>query len=789
MSQGIRNGALAVAVLCGMLGIGSAQAQSFKQARPGKPAATQASPGAIGMPQDWSSRSVIYHDSLRDLDEKTLVAGGTSGWELRYRDPRYLLSQMQRLQAMTLESPAEAMPVSGRATNPVSDRRRGHPTPPLPKDDTGYGSVHRDWSNVLGGGTDGLGGSGIRGVFPAKYNFDITAAPSCANDFVVYPTNAAGITGTGTTGEYWEGSFTGNPSTGTNRTVVIGSAPRTVTLTSTTDDNTGLNFIGNANGITNDIRATNLRNAINRWSSQTGFTASGSGATVRVTSNTLGDISNTSVSETLDNSFNFTRTGATGTPSQPTIIAFNQLYQGTCNGAWNQNGATKAPNTMWAYNTGTGYVVETSPVLSYEDDGKQVAFIQRNGNTLQLVLLKWAGGQGAAGAPATPGIIATDGAGYAAERTNAGSVMYVMTLDGTSNVGGTPTYSSPYVDYATDTLWVGDGNGRLHKFTGVFKGTPAEVLGGGFPATVETGMKLSPPVEYAGNVYVGSQSGGAGIGGKLHRVNAATGQVFSSSKLANNSSTGILDGLIIDSATNSVFAFLFNDGSAGNNTDCAQDVNNNDACRVIARFATGFAAGANPLQRVYVGRGNNFNSILHGGGFDDAYYSSGTGTGAMYIVGGTPADTFIPTLWKVPFVNGVAQAPQIGPAVGTKPCDTLGQGCLTEIFDWSPVTTIKNGGNEYLYFGMNRDGAAAGCTGACIYMLQLNDLDGDGTPNEPGDTTWGPGNVARAALAAPGGTSGIVVDNTSATTGTSQIYFTQLQSGGNAIQASQSGLQ
>ena len=787
MSQGIRNGALAVAVLCGMLGIGSAQAQSFKQARPGKPAATQASPGAIGMPQDWSSRSVIYHDSLRDLDEKTLVAGGTSGWELRYRDPRYLLSQMQRLQAMTLESPAEAMPVSGRATNPVSDRRRGHGTPGT-KD--GENSLLRDWSNVLGGGTDGLGGSGVPGVFPAKYNFDITATPSCANDFVVYPTNAAGGNSSGTQ-ETYTSAFAGDPSQGTNRTVTIGTtAPRQVVLVSHASDNTGLNF--RTAGVDDTTRAANLRNAINRFTNQTGYRAESSGASITIFSVTTGNVPDNAVAETLNNFAGdnaWPGSNGTGTPGQATMVAFNQLYQGSCNGSWNQNGATKAPNTMWAYNTGTGYVVETSPVLSYEDDGKQVAFIQRNGNTLQLVLLKWAGGQGAAGAPATPGIIATDGAGYAAERTNAGSVMYVMTLDGTSNVGGTPTYSSPYVDYATDTLWVGDGNGRLHKFTGVFKGTPAEVLGGGFPATVETGMKLSPPVEYAGNVYVGSQSGGAGIGGKLHRVNAATGQVFSSSKLANNSSTGILDGLIIDSATNSVFAFLFNDGSAGNNTDCAQDVNNNDACRVIARFATGFAAGANPLQRVYVGRGNNFNSILHGGGFDDAYYSSGTGTGAMYIVGGTPADTFIPTLWKVPFVNGVAQAPQIGPAVGTKPCDTLGQGCLTEIFDWSPVTTIKNGGNEYLYFGMNRDGAAAGCTGACIYMLQLNDLDGDGTPNEPGDTTWGPGNVARAALAAPGGTGGIVVDNTSATTGTSQIYFTQLQSGGNAIQASQSGLQ
>jgi hypothetical protein len=32
-------------------------------------------------------------------------------------------------------------------------------------------------------------------VFPAKYSFNVTAAPSCGNDFVVFPTNLAGVTG------------------------------------------------------------------------------------------------------------------------------------------------------------------------------------------------------------------------------------------------------------------------------------------------------------------------------------------------------------------------------------------------------------------------------------------------------------------------------------------------------------------------------------------------------------------------------------------------------------------
>src|ERR1700739_4981203 len=40
--------------------------------------------------------------------------------------------------------------------------------------------------SLLGGGTVGIG------QYPAKFTFDVTAAPSCANDFVVFNTSLAG---------------------------------------------------------------------------------------------------------------------------------------------------------------------------------------------------------------------------------------------------------------------------------------------------------------------------------------------------------------------------------------------------------------------------------------------------------------------------------------------------------------------------------------------------------------------------------------------------------------------
>jgi hypothetical protein len=94
----------------------------------------------------------------------------------------------------------------------------------------------------------------------------------------------------------------------------------------------------------------------------------------------------------------------------------------------------------------------------------------------------------------------------------------------------------------------------------------------------------------------------------------------------------------------------------------------------------------------------------------------------------------------------------------------------------SPITEMANGTADYLFVSVSGKGNDSGCTGACIYSYNLTGL------------TWSPAAVASAGLPAPGGTGGIVVDNTSATVGASQIYYATRVSPGNAIQASQAGL-
>ena len=880
------------------------------------------------------------------------AAGRNADMGRLYNDPRYLAQLLRRIDA---EMPAPAAPrtntlqpgagsalaATAKATLAPCPTKRGPDprswhctdTPQAPDS-----SVVRDWSNVLGGGTNGQGGQGMEGVYPAKYRFDITqpvSAANCPTDFIVYPTNAAGATQVNGTQESWTVTFAGNQSPSNGRTVTLGPAgPRQVqlTATNTSGQNSDKNFY--AGGSNASTKATNLANAVNRWSSQTGFYATTNTGTVTIYSRTLGNITDGNVTTSNLDNVTFAHGNGSGTAGQPTIIAFNQLYNGTCTTATGRDAAddAKAPNVMWSYNTGAGYVVETSPVLSWHDDAKQVAFIQRNGNTLQLVLLKPAALTTSAArlaAAANPTAITSSSAtAYAAARSGSAAVMTAITLFGITNTGSTPTYSSPFVDYAKDELYVGDGNGQLHKFTGVFKGTPTEVTSGGFPVTVAAGMKLSPPVYYKGNVYIGSQSGAGDTGGKLHRIVSTDGtQKFDSKKLSIANAIGLREAPIVTGtpvSTGSVFVFLFNDGSAGNTTDCAPTGGNQNSCRVVARFVPGFAASADPAERAYVGRGNNVNSTLYAGAFDDAYYDSANGTGAMYIIGGEPVDTFIPHLWKIPLVNGTLGQSVMGSKLSDKTCSTFDNcGALdangnppannTVKWNWSPVAYAKRSGYEYIYFSMPSNGSQTGCTGACLYMYPLNqfvpglpgssetwtlniargtnngtnqnrdyrgipdsgnrgnitvngttvsfssagsrsadrdaliaainalsngytaatlssgcsnsnttdctltitrdalgDVAGDdnstvhstltnvtvtnATGTDPTSDSftpiaWSTSNTPGAALQTPGGTGGIVLDNNSTAPGAAQIYFTQQAAGGNAVQASQNGLE
>lgn len=152
-------------------------------------------------------------------------------------------------------------------------------------------------------------------------------------------------------------------------------------------------------------------------------------------------------------------TSLAGSSTQASVIAYSNGYSGS--------GGT-VPSVYWAYNTGG--TVSTSVSLSL--DGTQMAFVQAQSGAATLVLLKWKSSTNeSASSPMT--LSSTSASSY---RNCTAPCMTTLTFAaGTGETGTiTDSYSSPYYDYDSDTLYVGDDLGYLHQFTGVFAGTPAE---------------------------------------------------------------------------------------------------------------------------------------------------------------------------------------------------------------------------------------------------------------------------------------------------------------------------
>ena len=76
-------------------------------------------------------------------------------------------------------------PIGWRA-RPGADYIRRFPRPPLRPPRRKRAALLPDWSINLG--TTGT----AAGMYPAKFSFDVTQAPSCANDYVIYPIAAKG---------------------------------------------------------------------------------------------------------------------------------------------------------------------------------------------------------------------------------------------------------------------------------------------------------------------------------------------------------------------------------------------------------------------------------------------------------------------------------------------------------------------------------------------------------------------------------------------------------------------
>ncbi|HUJ41954.1 MAG TPA: hypothetical protein VLW54_15535 [Candidatus Acidoferrales bacterium] len=445
--------------------------------------------------------------------------------------------------------------------------------------------------------------------------------------------------------------------------------------------------------------------------------------------------------------------------TQASIVAFDNLYTG-CTGT--------VPSVYWAYDTAGGAVLTS---VTFSLDGTQVAFVQTTASAASLVVLKWKAS--ATQTPSAPLVLASTAA--ASYRACTAPCMTVLPFSG----GANDTGSSVYPDYGTDTIYVGDDSGRLHKFTGVFGGTPTEA-GGVWPVTVSAGaLALSSPVfdPGSGNVLVGDYlpAGGTNCAtagcGFLYRVSAATGAVAQSARM--DYVFGVVGAPLVDIAAGTAYVFVGADnGFQSVGSPCGSRV----PCSGVFQISTNFSPGAFGTE---ARTGSGFEFMLPGA-LDNAFYASanpGSPSGNLYVVGNTGMANN--TLFRIPIASNVMGAPVTGPAVSrnfTNGMFAAGMG-LTEVF---------SSGHDYIFTSALLFGAPGTCTSSltqgCVMGFDVT------------SGTLPPAALPTGATTEAGGVSAIIIDNASAFSGASNIYYTPLANqacstggtGGCAIQISQS---
>jgi len=490
-------------------------------------------------------------------------------------------------------------------------------------------------------------------------------------------------------------------------------------------------------------------------------------------------------------------TGLAGSSTQASVVAFNNLYGTTC--------STPVPNIYWAYNTGG--TAATSPIIS--PNGNEVAFVETVGTTANLVVLRFANSGGTVSSPASINSVAN------------GSYSHCIAPCYTTipfSGGANDTNSPPFYIYdGSDVMYAGDNNGLLHKFTGVFAGTPAESTSNGWPVTVSSGNILTGAVYEPGStlLFVGSSSA------NLYSVTttgASSQTVVASGTLGVG--TGVVAPPLVDStpAAAKVYAIV-GDDNTGSET-CGGGATG--PCNGLYQFATNFAGGTTGIKEI-LGQGAAATTV-YAGSFDNVHYTGNGTTGNLYVCG-TESPGNHPRLWQIPMnatfnaavhiyntpASGAASCSPVTEILGTKLLTTLttaittttqtaitvaSTGTATDDYIQvdSEIMQITAGGGttnltvtrgqlgttaathangatvddiqDWIFLGVSANGiAATGCTAgsACLYNFLI--------------TAAGTSGTATAGLAVSGGSSGTIVDNTSTTTGASQIYFSSLTNG------------
>lgn len=476
--------------------------------------------------------------------------------------------------------------------------------------------------------------------------------------------------------------------------------------------------------------------------------------------------------------------------AQANIAAYSNLYELSGGDGCSGN----VPSVYWAYYSGAGQAL-TSPVLS--EDGTKVAYVENSASGAILRILQWYAGEGTPQSAAMPdNTYSNSYAGNASNTTwnttNCPSDQSCLISVPFQN-GGQDTISAPFYVYGdADTIYVGDASGYLHKFTGVFNGTPAEVTSGGWPIAVSSNVLTGPVYDSggAGNVFV------ADSGGYVYSFDGATASHQMTSSKLTTSGFGIADAPMLDPSTEELYVFAGDDA----NTDATRLCLVSTGCTGVFQFSatnnttgagtcdatsdTSWGTGTNCGEEAVLGVGE---PVLYDGAFDHIYQVGNGTTG---------------NLWTCAPVYNAADGPglvyvEIGSDGGITPPGTVDGIGVSDISDLtngpancSPVT--ENWGsdgttNDYIFLGLSANANVYLCYGASV----CNFVVGTGGTDTTAGTMATPFE-ANGGIASASGSSGIVIDNNLANAGNteSQIYYTPLADqscGGNGATGSGTG--
>jgi hypothetical protein len=458
---------------------------------------------------------------------------------------------------------------------------------------------------------------------------------------------------------------------------------------------------------------------------------------------------------------------------QANIVGFNDLYTGADPTTGLPNGYCTdrtGPQLLFAYASGEG---EVPGSISISLDGTKLAYIEDvlTGSSYFHVLTIGSGTSGSEGSSPTSAVVPGTGA------SNAVDVRLAITPDGNPAHDLQGSTTSPFIDYASDSAyvttytWTSGGSGYVYKISPVFgSGSPAIVwsvlvncpsVDGGPPSVP------SSPIYDSVSYNVFFTDTGSRIDYVTDNGSTATltcGNVGNYDNTAANPPT-------VDSVNEFVYATFNSNGANEYVTQIAAMNPPNDL---------GTGGGSIGLS---VGGENTSFTGPYNVDFTSDYYNCDlslgacTGSPLLYVAGMDSLGT-VPTLYAEAFTSDLGMEGDFGTspssiALATGAADSSE---VSEFYNPDAVDpSTGNPGEDFLFVGVTNNCPAtdSGGTAGCVMSL---------------DITSGPPTITAAtpAIPAPGGSTGIIVDNAAEEAQAANIYYAT-RSTGYLVKTAQSG--